>query len=119
MFFFIIIVFIAQVILAGFLIFWIVKYDKKVILLAKSLEKSKIKLIWRLRMLEDITSGLNDIAPHIKKKIGKSLLKLLKIELSEATVYSLVLLFKPKYKKIVLLIKLISGITKRIKRRLT
>lgn len=118
MFFLISIVAIAQIILAVFIISLIIKCDKKVNMLAKTLEKSKIKLIWRLRILEDITSGLIVITPHIKKKVIKSLLKLLKIELSEATIYSLILLIKPKYKKIVLLIKLLSGITKKIKRRL-
>ena len=117
MFFFTGLIFLAQVIVTSFLIFVIEKYDKIILALTKDLEKSRIKLIWRLRMLEDITGGFNDIMPYLKKKAGKILLKIIKMQLKEATVYSFLIFIKPKYKKLLLLIKLLSGITKEIKRR--
>jgi len=117
MFFFTGLIFIALIIIASFLIFLIVKYDKKIIAIAKSTEKSKIKLIWRLRMLEEITRGINEIEPHLRKKAKNTLLKIIKMNLSEATLYSFLIFIRPKYKKVILLIKLLSGITKQIKRR--
>ena len=117
MFFFTGLIFLAQVIITSFLIFVIVKYDKIILSLEKDIKKSRIKLIWRLRMLEDITRGFNDIIPYLKKKTGKLLLKIIKMQLKEATVYSVLIFIRPKYKKLLLLIKLISGITKEIKRR--
>ena len=117
MFFFAGLIFLAQVIVASFLIYWIIKCDKKILDLNNVLEKGRIKIIWRLRMLEDITSGIIDITPYMKKKAINVLLKIIKMNLSEATVYSFLIFIKPKYKKLLLLIKLLSGITKEIKRR--
>jgi len=117
MFFFAGLIFLALVIITSFLIYWILKFDREVLTLAKSIEKSKIKLIWRLRMLESITSGIIDITPYMKKKAVNVLFKIIKMNLSEATLYSFLIFIRPKYKRLILLIKLISGITKQIKRR--
>ena len=117
MIFFTVLIIIAQLIVAVFLISLIVKCNKKINKLTKYTEKSRVKLIWRLRILSDITGGLIEVAPHLTKKATKTLFKLVKANLSEAALYSVLLFLKPKYKKLIGIIKLITVITQRVKRR--
>jgi len=107
MFFFTILIFLSELILAIFVISAIISADNKVNKLNLSLNKNKVKFIWRLRILKDIVSGFNDIFPHLKKKAKNKASKLLIAKVGDISLWSFMLFFKSKYKRLFWVVRLL------------
>lgn len=114
MIFFTTIVFIAQIVILVNIVTFLLKSDKKVCVLTEQINKRHVKLKWRMGAIVEITQGINDIFPIILRKIEKTKLNFLLRILNEMLQGTILLFFKPKYKKILLGLKTGIGVTKKL-----
>lgn len=114
MIFFTGIVFIAELIILSTLIVFIVNTDRKVCALTEHIEKRRMILKWRMSALTEISQGINEILPNIIKKIKKSKRNLIVRSLSEMAQGTILLLFKPKYKKLLIGAKTGIGVVRKL-----
>ena len=102
MIFFTGIVFIAELIIIYNIVVFLVNTDKKVCALTEHINKRRIILRWRMETITDITSGINEILPNIKKNLEKRRKKMILQWTNEIAQGIALLLFKPKYKKLLI-----------------
>lgn len=99
-------VFIAQIIIFVNIVTWAISLDNKVRVLSAKIEQDNEKLQKRFVAIREITEGLKEIIPSLDEKILKKrnhfILKWLK-SILQGTV---LVFFKPKYKKLFLGLKL-------------
>jgi len=107
-------VFTAQLVLLVNIVIWLVSADKKVCGLSDKISAGYEKLEWRLKAIKQITADINIILPHIIKKLKRKRMNLIVRGLNEFLQSIILLFFKPKYKKILLAVKIGAGALKDI-----
>lgn len=110
-------VFIAQIIILVNIVQWAISLDNKIRVLSAKAQQDNAKLLERIKALKEITEGINIILPHLAKKMLKKrnsvIIKIL-LELLQGTV---LVFFKPKYKKLLLGVKLGLAVAKDLSKR--
>lgn len=113
MFYLILTVFIAEIILFRSLLMTIMGADRYVCELCDTVEKRRTLIKWRLFILNDITSGLNEILPKVLAKAKKTKRNIILRYTNELLQVGALLFCKPKYKKLVLGLKTGINIVRR------
>lgn len=108
------IVFIAELIILYNIVLFLIKTDKKVCLATEHVNKRRMILKWRMASITEITEGLNEIAPILKRKFDKSKRNLIVKTLNETLQGIIFLFFKPKYKKALLGLKTGISMTRKL-----
>jgi regulatory protein YycI of two-component signal transduction system YycFG len=117
MIFLIITVFIAQLILLINIVCWIIAFDRKVSNFTEEVVKTNLKLECRIKKIREITEGINEIFPYVMKKLKRKRNNLIIRALNEFGQTSILLFFKPKYKKILVGLKLGLAVAKDLSKR--
>jgi len=113
MFYLIMIVFTAELIILYNVVLFLIRTDKQVCRVTAQIDRDRIKLAENMSAITDISDGLNEIIPVIRKKMRKTRMNII-IRLLNSTAQSMVLLFfKPKYKKILVGIKTGVGVARK------
>ena len=113
MIFFTGLIFIAELIILYSLVVFIVNTDKKVCALTEHVEKRRMILRWRMETLTEIAQGINEILPNIVKKLKKSRRNLIIRGVKDMTQSVMLLLFRPKYKKMLIGAKVGIGVVRK------
>ena len=108
------IVFIAQIIIAINLLTFLIKTDKKVCIAQKRISKRQVRLKWRMKALVEISEGINEVIPIMRRKAERAKLNFLIRILNESAQGTILLFFKPKYKKMLLGVKTGLGVAKHL-----
>ncbi len=112
MIFLIVIVFIAQLVILVNILTFLIKADKSVLLATDNIEKSRARLKWRMFAIKDITSGLNEIYPKLLIKMERKKRNMIIRTINEVLQSIILLFFKPKYKKMLMGLKIGVGVAK-------
>ena len=107
-------VFIAQIIIAVNLLTFLIKTDKKVCLAQNKISKRQVMLKWRMKALVEISEGINEIIPIMRRKAERAKLNFLIRILNESAQGTILLFFKPKYKKMLIGVKTGIGVAKHL-----
>lgn len=108
------VVFIAQIIIAINLITFLIKTDRKVCIAEKRVTKKRVKLKWRMGALVEISEGINEVIPIMKRKAEQTKMNFIIRILNESAQGAILLAFKPKYKKILLGVKTGVGVARHL-----
>lgn len=114
MIFFTGIVFIAELIILYSIIVFIINTDKKVCALTEHIEKRRMILKWRMSALTEISQGINEVFPIIVKKFKKTRKNIIIRSINEMVQGTILLLFKPKYKKFLIGMKTGIGVVRKL-----
>ena len=117
MIFFTALIFIAELIILYQLVVFLIKTDRAVCALAEHVDKRRNILKWRMTTLTEISVGINEILPNLLKKLKKSRRNLMFRLANEVAQGTILLFFRPKYKKIVLGIKSVVSIVRKTLKR--
>lgn len=117
MIFFIIIVFISQIVLLTNIVVWIITTDKKVCILSEEIANNNVHLEKRLKAIKQITEDLHQIFPYLMKKFIRKRNNLIVRTLNELLQGTVLFFFKPKYKKFLLGLKVGIGAIKDLSKR--
>lgn len=112
MIFLIIIVFIAQIVLLTNIVVWTIATSKKVRILSEEIANNNAHLEKRLKAIKQITEDLNQILPYLIKKFIRKRNNLIVRTLNELLQGTVLLFFKPKYKKFLVGLKIGIGAIK-------
>ncbi|MCM1265745.1 MAG: hypothetical protein NC200_06055 [Candidatus Gastranaerophilales bacterium] len=110
-------VFIAQIVILVNIVLWAISLDKKVRVLSAKIEQDNTKLEKRINAIKEISEGIKIILPHLIKKIVKKRNNIIFKILIELLQGSVLVFFKPKYKKLLLGIKLGLAVAKDLSKR--
>ncbi len=111
-----VIVFIAELIILYHLIMFLYNTDKAVCMLTEQIDKSRMKLKWRMTALTEISEGINEIIPNLIVKAKKTRKNLIIRFINQGLQSIILLFFKPKYKKFLLGMKTGMGVLRKLLR---
>ena len=117
MIFLIAIVFIAQIVILVNIVQWAISLDKKVRVLSTKVESDNTRLKKRVEAIKDICEGIKIILPHLIQKIIKKRNNIIFKILLELLQGSVLVFFKPKYKKLLLGLKLGMAVARDLSKR--
>ena len=107
-------VFIAQIVIVINLLTFLIKTDRRVCVAEKQLSKKRVKLKWRMGALVEISEGMNEIIPIMKRKAERTKINFLIRILNEAAQGTILLAFRPKYKKMLIGVKTGIGVARHL-----
>ena len=108
------IVFIAELIILYNVLLFLIRTDRQVCTITAQIDKNRTKLKWRMLKLVEISEGLNEIFPVMSKKLQKTGRNIAIRLLNHTFQGSILLFFKPKYKKMLIGLKTGIGVAKKL-----
>ena len=110
-------VFIAQIIILVNIVTWVISLDAKVKLLSAKIEQDNDKFQRRIVAIREITEGLKEILPNMDKKFRKKRNRFIFKWLKTFLRGTVLIFFKPKYKKVLLGLDLGLTVAKDLSKR--
>ncbi|MCR5266082.1 MAG: hypothetical protein K6E29_05750 [Cyanobacteria bacterium RUI128] len=114
MIFFIAIVFISELIILFTVVNLILKTDRRVRVLTRYIDRKRARLKWNLMIIKEITEDICGIIPLFLKALEKTKMNIAIRILNEGLQGSVLLFFKPKYKKLLLAFKTGFGVSRKL-----
>lgn len=114
MIFFIATIFIAQIIIVWNIVFYLVALDNRINLLTLRFESYAEDLPEMMSTVREMTSDVSKMLPLIKEKLVKHRNRFILKELKNVAESVALILFKPKYKKLLVGVKIGLKLTKKL-----
>lgn len=114
MIFFIATIFIAQIIIVWNIVFYLVALDNRINLLTLQFEGYAADLPELMSTVREMTSDVSKMLPLIKEKLVKQRNRFIIKELKNVAESFALILFKPKYKKLLVGVKIGLKLTKKL-----